>query len=64
LIVSASEQIQAIAASKVDAAALALKPGDPMLQVDRIAYDMIGRAIELRQSRFATGSFVYSVELR
>ncbi len=63
-IVSASEQIQSVAASKDDAAALALKPGDPILQVDRVAYDITGRAIELRQSRFATGGLVYSVELR
>lgn len=63
-IVSASEQIQAVAATKEDAAALGLKHGDPILQVDRIAYDITGRAIELRQSRFATGSLVYTVELR
>lgn len=63
-IVSATEQIQSVAASRDDAGALALTPGDPILQVDRVAYDITGRAIELRQSRFATGGLVYSVELR
>lgn len=63
-IVSASEQIQSVAANKEDSAALNLRPGDPILQIDRTAYDITGRAIELRQSRFATGKLIYSVELR
>lgn len=63
-IVSASEQIAAIAASREDADALGVEPGAPILEVNRIAYDITGRALELRQSRFATGKLVYSVELR
>ena len=63
-IVSASEQIAAIAANRDDAEALGLAPGAPLMQVDRVAYDITGRAIELRQSRFATGALVYAVELR
>lgn len=63
-IVSASEQIQSVAANREDADALGVAAGAPILQVDRTAYDITGRAIELRQSRFATGALVYSVELR
>lgn len=63
-IVSASEQIQAIAAGKDDAAVFGISPGDPILQIDRVAYDITGQAIELRQSRFPTSKFIYSVELR
>ncbi|MBY0420858.1 MAG: UTRA domain-containing protein, partial [Parvularculaceae bacterium] len=63
-IVSASEQIQSVAATRDDAETLDLAPGAPLLQVDRTAYDITGRAIELRQSRFATGALVYAVELR
>lgn len=63
-IVSASEQIQSVAAGREDAAALGVEPGAPIIEVNRTAYDITGRAIELRQSRFATGKLVYSVELR
>jgi GntR family transcriptional regulator len=63
-IVSASEQIQSVAANREDAEALGVATGAPILQVDRTAYDITGRAIELRQSRFATGALVYAVELR
>lgn len=63
-IVSASEQIQAVSANREDAEALGIAAGAPILQVDRTAYDITGRAIELRQSRFATGALVYAVELR
>jgi GntR family transcriptional regulator len=63
-IVSASEEIASVAATAEDGKTLGLEPGAPILEVNRIAYDITGRAIELRQSRFATGKFVYSVELR
>jgi GntR family transcriptional regulator len=63
-IVSASEQIEAIAAGREDAEALGVAVGSPIIEVNRIAYDITGRTIELRQSRFATGKLVYSVELR
>ncbi|MFN3959003.1 MAG: GntR family transcriptional regulator [Parvularculaceae bacterium] len=63
-IVSASEQILAIAAGREDAEALGIAPGAPILEINRTAYDITGRAIELRQSRFATDTLVYAVELR
>lgn len=63
-IVSASEQIQSVAAGREDAEALGIAAAAPILQVDRTAYDITGRAIELRQSRFVTGALVYAVELR
>jgi GntR family transcriptional regulator len=63
-IVSAAEQVQSIAAGREDAEALGIELGAPILEVNRTAYDITGRAIELRQSRFATGKLVYSVELR
>lgn len=63
-IVSASEQMRAIEASADDAAVLGIKPGAPILQIDRTAFDISGRAIELRQSRFSTAKLVYAVELR
>jgi GntR family transcriptional regulator len=63
-IVSASEQIEAIAAGREDAAALGIDAGSPILEINRTAYDIAGRPVELRQSRFASGNLVYSVELR
>jgi GntR family transcriptional regulator len=63
-IVSAAEQIRAIAAGADDAQALGVSAGDPILEVHRVAYDITGRAIELRQSRLSTTDLVYSVELR
>ena len=63
-IVSAAEQVRAVAASPEDAAVLGLEPRAPILQIDRTAFDISGRAIELRQSRFSTTDLVYAVELR
>ncbi len=63
-IVSASEQIESVRAGRDDAEALGIEAGAPLLEINRTAYDITGRAIELRQSRFASGKLVYSVELR
>jgi GntR family transcriptional regulator len=63
-IASAAEQVKAVAAGKSDAVALGLTLNAPIIEVNRIAYDISGRAAEFRQSRFSTEDLVYSVELR
>ncbi len=63
-IVSAGERIRAIAATRDDASVLNVDPGSPLLQIERTAFDIAGRAIELRQSRFVTDNYMYAVELR
>lgn len=63
-IVSASEQIRAVSATRDDASALDVAVGAPLLQVDRVATDLTGRQVEWRQSRLSTEHYVYGVELR
>ncbi len=63
IILRADESIAAVAASDEDAKALNLAPGAPILCIDRIAYDIMGRAVERRRSLCRTDGLVYKVSL-
>lgn len=63
IIVRAEEQLRAIAAPAAAAAALGLRPESPVLSVDRIAIDVLDRAVERRASICATHGYGYFVSL-
>jgi GntR family transcriptional regulator len=50
--VRAVERIEPIAADADDAAALGLRPGAPLLLVDRVAYDSVGEIVETARDVF------------
>lgn len=60
----AEEALSATAADAADAEALGVAEGAPLLQVEREAYDLRGRRVELRTSRYRTDGLRYSVTLR
>ena len=45
------------------AAALDCEPGAPLLWIERVAVDMLGRAVELRRSWMATDRLRYAITL-
>lgn len=51
LVGRADDRLTAIPATKSDATLLGIAPGSPLLQIDRITYDIDGRPIEWRVSR-------------
>lgn len=63
-VLSASEELRAVAASEKDAAALGLAVGAPLLEIDRTAVDINGEPIEWRRSLCDTRNLVYAVTLR
>ncbi|SRR5258708_28769852 len=63
-IVSVVEEITAELASPEDADKLKVPNGSPILVVDRIAQSMDDTPVEWRNSRYLTGAYVYSIELR
>jgi len=63
-IVSADEELRAVAAGREDAKALGIAPGAPLLEITRKAFDIDGKPIELRLSRCDTRHLVYAVTLR
>ena len=58
----ARELSSAVAATAKEAAQLEVKPGTPLLQVDRIAYGVDGRPVEWRVSRCHTQHYRYLSE--
>jgi GntR family transcriptional regulator len=60
----AIEKLRAIAATDADAELLAVAPGSPLLEIDRVAEDLQGRAIEWRVSRCRTEDYYYLSESR
>ena len=62
-ITGATEEVKAVAADKDVAQSLNVNVGDPILRVVRIARDMTGRPIELRQTDFLTTATHYAVDL-
>jgi len=62
-VLRANEYISAIAADEQTATDLAVEPGSPTLQVNRTAFDMKNRAVEIRTSRFRADLFQYNVNL-
>jgi GntR family transcriptional regulator len=63
-IASASEELRAVAAGREDTRALNVAPGTPLLEIDRTAFDIDGKPVELRLSRCDTRHLVYVVTLR
>ena len=61
---SANEELRAVAAGRDDAKALGLAPGTPLLEIDRMAFDIDDKPIEWRRSRCDTRHLVYAVTLR
>jgi GntR family transcriptional regulator len=64
LVGRADDKLTAIAATKTDAALLGIAPGAPLLQIDRITYDIDGRPIEWRVSRCHLDGMHYLARLR
>lgn len=62
-VLKAKESIKAVLASDEDVLLLGVGPGSPLLQIERIAFSIDGRPIELRQSRCVTDYYTYQVEL-
>ena len=62
-IVSAEEELRADAATREDCRRLNLKPGSPLLQIERVAVALDGRRVEWRVSRCDTTHLVYAVTL-
>ncbi len=58
------ENLQATAASAPTAERLSCGVGDPVLAIERIAFDYSGRPIELRVSHCLTGSVFYHCTLK
>jgi GntR family transcriptional regulator len=63
IILRAEESIVATAASPGDAALLDVPEGTPLLCVDRIAKDVLGRVVERRRSHCRTDQMTYMVTL-
>jgi GntR family transcriptional regulator len=63
-IAKASERLKAISADATDAGHLGCAPGAPLLEINRVAYDLENRPVELRLSRCLTERLHYSSELR
>lgn len=63
IILRADESITAAEADRETAKALNLKPGAPILCIDRMAFDIMGRVVERRRSLCRTDGLVYQVSL-
>lgn len=62
-VLKAQERIRAICAGSAYADKLGLSTGDPVLEVERLAFTIDGNPIELRFSYCNTEKFAYQVEL-
>lgn len=60
----ADECLRAGLADAADAAAMDVAAGDPLIEVTRNAVDLSGRTVELRHSRYVTGTLAYAITLR
>ncbi|HEX2137032.1 MAG TPA: GntR family transcriptional regulator [Microvirga sp.] len=60
----ASEKLKAVAAEEWPAAALGVPVGTPLLEIDRLAYDLDGRRVEWRVSLCRTETTHYWSDLR
>lgn len=63
IVLKADECIVATAATPSQAKALNISEGVPLLQVERLAFDILGRPIERRRSLYRTDRFSYRVTL-
>ena len=60
----ASERLKAVAATASEALHLGASPGDPLLEIDRVAFSLDGRRVEWRVSRCRTDSVHYASDVR
>jgi len=63
IVLRAEETIVATLASAEDAAALHIEEGAPLLRVERLAHDILGRLVERRHSLYRTDKLGYMVTL-
>lgn len=63
-IARAAEKLKAVAATAEEAAELNCPEGAPLLEIERIAYDLEAQPVELRVSRCLTDGIHYLSELR
>lgn len=57
------DAISAVKADKAQAKTLGVDPGTPLLSLERVAYDLTGRAVEHRRSHVLTTGLSFRVEL-
>jgi GntR family transcriptional regulator len=62
-ITKASEKLKAVLAGGADAAELGCKPGEPLLEIARTAYDINKQPVEYRVSRCLTQKMHYASDL-
>ncbi|MGB5626363.1 MAG: GntR family transcriptional regulator [Woeseiaceae bacterium] len=62
-IVLAKEELSAILATRADEKDLGIKPGSPMLRIERVAISISGQRAELRTSRCDTRHVVYAIDV-
>jgi GntR family transcriptional regulator len=62
-IVTAKEEVSAVLANKNDEKELGVKPGSPLLRIDRVAMGIGGQRAEWRISRCDTRNIVYAIDL-
>ena len=62
-IVAAKEELRAIIATKSDEKELGVKPGSPLLRIDRVAMGIGEQRAEWRISRCDTRNVVYAIDL-
>ncbi len=62
-IMVAKEELRAVLSNKSDEKELGIKPGMPILRVDRVAVDIGGQRAEWRISRCDTRNIVYAIDL-
>lgn len=63
-IVLAKEELRAVLANKSDEKELGVKPGIPMLRIDRVAIGIGGQRAEWRISRCDTRNIVYAIDVK
>ena len=63
IVLKAEEIIVSVAATPEQAKALNIAPSSPLLQVERVAFDIFGRPIERRRSVYRTDRYSYRVTL-
>lgn len=61
-VASAEEYVRAVAATEMEARLLEIAPGDPLLEIERVAYSIGRRPIEWRISRCETSEHSYRIE--
>lgn len=62
-VMTAEESLTAVAASDVEARLLRVAPGTPLLRVERRAWDLSDRIVEMRTSRYLTDFASYRADL-